>query len=345
MERIIEVLENSFLIKKPVDNYLKGYFRFNKNFGSKDRSFISEAVYGVIRNYKRLQIRTNSSDIRVLVKSYLENNEFDKNVLDYPDFLIKNVNHEDLLFMQNNNEPHVDIRVNTLKSSVEKIMKELKPFNPIKLGKVYNGIRINKRVDFNTLKSFKEGHFEIQDEGSQIVAGMINSSKSILDYCAGAGGKSLFMADKIKNKGEIVSYDIYPEKLEELNKRAKRQGITIIETRYPFDNELFDTVIADVPCSGTGTFARNPDAKWRLVESKVEDLIKTGREILEKVKNNVKSGGSLSYITCSLMDMENIEQINWFLSKNKDFELLNQKTIRPSVDMTDGFFIANLLKK
>ncbi|OPZ77479.1 MAG: Ribosomal RNA small subunit methyltransferase B [Alphaproteobacteria bacterium ADurb.Bin438] len=174
---------------------------------------------------------------------------------------------------------------------------------------------------------------------------MINSSKSILDYCAGAGGKSLFMADKIKNKGEIVSYDIYPEKLEELNKRAKRQGITIIETRYPFDNELFDTVIADVPCSGTGTFARNPDAKWRLVESKVEDLIKTGREILEKVKNNVKSGGSLSYITCSLMDMENIEQINWFLSKNKDFELLNQKTIRPSVDMTDGFFIANLLKK
>ncbi len=342
MQRAINILKESFLKQKPVDKYLKNFFRENKNLGSRDRAYVSDIVWGVVRNYKRL-ITVVGNDVEKMVAEYVKNPVVDEFIWEYSDFLLSVVDRDDLLFMQKQNVNRIDIKVNTLKTSVKTVLKDLKPYDPEIMPDVQSGIRIAKRIDFNTIKSFRQGLFMVQDKGSQMVSENVKlCGDRVLDYCAGAGGKSLNLAIRMKDRGEIVAYDIILSKLDELRGRAAKMGITSIFPRYPYDNEEFDTVLADVPCSGSGTFARSPDAKWRLVPEKLKDLIKNGADILDKVKHHVRKGGLLAYITCSLIDAENMGQINAFLKNNPDFSLIDALTIRPSVYHSDGFFIANM---
>jgi len=342
MRRAIAILEESFLKQKPVDNYLKKFFRENKNLGSKDRAYINGIVWGVVRNYKRLRDAVGD-DAEKMVAAYVKNPAPDGFIPEYSDFLLSVINRDDLLFMQNNNENRIDIKVNTLKTSINAVAKDLKAYDPEIMSDVQSGIRIAKRIDFNTVKSFRRGLFMVQDKGSQMVAENVKlCGDRVLDYCAGAGGKSLNLAIRMKDCGEIIAYDIIPSKLDELRSRAAKMGITSIFTRYPYDNEEFDTVLTDVPCSGSGTFARSPDAKWRISPEKLTDLIKNGADILNKVKHHVRKGGILAYATCSLIDAENMGQINDFLKINSDFSLVDTLIVRPSVYHTDGFFLANM---
>ena len=342
MRRAITILKESFLKQKPVDNYLKNFFRENKNLGARDRAYISGIVWGVVRNYKRLSTAVGC-DAEKMVAEYIKNPVAAEFVPEYSDFLLSVIDRDDLLFMQNNNENRIDIKVNTLKTSTDAVLKDLKMYGPEILSDVQSGIRIAKRVDFNTVKSFRRGMFMVQDKGSQMVAENVRlCGDRVLDYCAGAGGKSLNLAIRMKDRGEITAYDIIPTKLDELRSRAEKMGLTSIFPRYPYDDEEFDTVLADVPCSGSGTFARSPDAKWRIDNEKLAVLIKNGADILNKVKRHVRRGGILAYATCSLIDAENMGQINAFLKINTDFSLIDALTVRPSVYHTDGFFLANL---
>ena len=342
MRRAVDILKESFLKRKPVDNYLKIFFRENKNLGSRDRAYISDIVWGVVRNYKRL-MSVAGDDVEKMVAEYVKNPVASEFIWEYSDFLLSVVDRDDLLFMQNNNEKRIDIKVNTLKTSVDAVLSDLKPYNPERMSQVRSGIRIAKRVDFNTVRSFRRGLFMVQDKGSQMIAERVRlCGDRVLDFCAGAGGKSLNLAIEMKDRGEIIAYDIIPSKLDELRNRALKMGITSIFPRYPYDDEEFDNVLVDVPCSGSGTFARSPDAKWRIDPEKLSGLIKNGSDILNKVKHHVRKGGILSYATCSLINEENMGQINNFLHINPDFSLVDSLTVRPSVYHTDGFFIANM---
>ena len=185
---------------------------------------------------------------------------------------------------------------------------------------------------------------EIQDEGSQCVAleTGIQSGDTVLDYCAGAGGKSLIFAQIMKDKGKITVHDISERSLIELQKRAERANVHCIEVQKPLKSVLYDHVVVDAPCSGTGTWRRCPDARFKLTQEQLSRLVKIQSEILDTVVPFVKQKGKLSYITCSLTEAENSGQVQSFLNRHSDFKCIKEKQYSPYQTKTDGLFVAVL---
>ena len=182
-------------------------------------------------------------------------------------------------------------------------------------------------MNLYSLESFKNVLFEIQDIASQVI-GLVSCAKPgerWWDCCAGAGGKSLQLSSMMQNKGRIVSSDIREYKLDDLKKRARRNEKSNIECRT-WDgkalrnkkSESFDGVLADAPCSCSGTWRRNPDARWRSAPADVNELISIPSSILENTSSAVKNGGVLIYATCSVFDEENGDMVRNFLKKHPD---------------------------
>ena len=231
-----------------------------------------------------------------------------------------------------NELPPLTLRVNTLKISREEIKQKLSSagFEPEETKFSPDGIILNtsanpiQKTDF-----FENGFLRIQDEAAQLISYLIspNSADSILDACAGAGGKATHLAVILKNKGRIVAVDRNPEKIAELKKEAIRLGITIIETQQDdlsvglSDSlkEKFDHVLVDAPCSGLGTLRRNPEIKWRTTEKDLSNFAAAQKVILQNASVAVKKGGRLIYCTCSLLPQENENIIDDFLARNKNF--------------------------
>lgn len=173
----------------------------------------------------------------------------------------------------------------------------------------------------------------------------------VIDACAGGGGKSLHLAALMQDKGRIISMDTEGWKLQELRRRARRAGTSIIETRTIDSSKVVkrlegtaDRVLLDVPCSGLGVLRRNPDAKWKLNPDFLENVRKTQAEIIASYSRMCKPGGKLVYATCSILPSENQEQIQKFLSaKSQDFQLVQEKIISP-IEGFDGFYMALLEK-
>ena len=192
-------------------------------------------------------------------------------------------------------------------------------------------------------QAWKEGLIEIQDEGAQLVALDIGvrPNNTVFDFCAGAGGKSLIFAQMMKNKGLIWAYDITAKKLFELVKRAKRAHIDIIQIQpqLPPPTTQFDYVVVDAPCSGCGTWRRNPHMRWHLTEKQLMHIVKSQMEILNRAEVYVKEGGYLAYITCSLTLDENENQVEQFLSTHPNYQVVRQKRYSPYRTGTDGFFL------
>jgi 16S rRNA (cytosine967-C5)-methyltransferase len=198
--------------------------------------------------------------------------------------------------------------------------------------------------------AFKEGLFEIQDAGSQCISTFlrVEPGMRVVDACAGAGGKSLHLAALTANKGRIISLDIEEYKLEELKKRARRGHISNIETRVITTNKIIkrlygsaDRLLLDVPCSGLGVLRRNPDAKWKMTEARLAELIETQAKILSGYAPILKVGGLLVYATCSLLREENEAQVEKFLAEHgENYRLVEQKTISPVEHNADGFYMA-----
>ncbi|MEM7650849.1 MAG: RsmB/NOP family class I SAM-dependent RNA methyltransferase [Pseudomonadota bacterium] len=260
----------------------------------------------------------------------------------------------------------LDLRVNIFTSNIEDAQKSLKndgiettktKFSPW-------GLRCKGKVFLAKTKALTKGHVSIQDEGSQLIAYMCDAKPGmqIMDYCAGAGGKTLALAAAMQRKGRIVAMDNDAKRLEKGRRRYKKSGLAdIIEVRPLEDNAKwlkrqkgkFDIVLTDVPCTGTGTWRRNPDMRWNTYGPDLEELTKIQTEILDKASALVKPGGRLVYATCSLLPDENEKQIEAFLVRNNDFQIhetpeeLGTPFMRltPHRHGTDGFFAAILMKK
>jgi len=214
------------------------------------------------------------------------------------------------------------------------IETQVTPLSPI-------GLICTKRVDLNTNSLYKNGLIEVQDEGSQLVALAtgIKANDTVLDYCAGAGGKSLCFAQMMQGHGKIVAHDISKRSLQELQKRARRAGASIETTLYPKGE--FSHVVVDAPCSGSGTWRRCPDAKLKLTQQQVKNLVKLQAEILDQAARFVAPNGKLHYMTCSLFEQENQLQMRSFLKTHMNFRLLHHQQWTPAVTHTDGFFLAS----
>lgn len=274
---------------------------------------------------------------------------------------------ESLLF-----RAQITLRINPMCSVRDEIINKLKEQSIESAPTKYSpfGITINNRINLHENNLYKNGLIEVQDEGSQLICLAINPNENdkILDACAGAGGKALFLAQMQKDRGKIIANDINYLKLKELLKRAKRAKLNSIQIHHQrkgnkLHNE-FDIVLVDAPCSGIGTVRRNPMHKWKLNPQRLEKIARKQLELLQFYSKYVRKNGTLVYSTCSLMPEENEVVIQKFLKENKDFEPFPFKeafdkfrielveitdedfmlTLLPCIHQTDGFFLCKLKK-
>lgn len=255
----------------------------------------------------------------------------------------------------------VDLRANALKSESQNLQKLLQadgidvyPIkDPATKSVLPNAFTLSERKNVFASEAFKKGLFEVQDRASQLVAPFLKAEPGmrVADTCAGSGGKSLHLAALMKNKGKIIALDIHDWKLQELKKRAARDGVDIIETRCIDSAKVikrlegsFDRVLMDVPCSGMGVLRRNPDSKWKLSEPEIQRLIQTQSDLLNQYSKLVKNEGLIVYSTCSILPSENEQQIEKFLADHPEFELQEQLRVNPDEGRGDGFFMARMKK-
>jgi 16S rRNA (cytosine967-C5)-methyltransferase len=266
----------------------------------------------------------------------------------------------------------LDLRINPLKITREAALQELAdtgitatatPYSPL-------GIRVPYRLALNSIALLKTGALEIQDEGSQLVALLLDAKpgERVVDFCAGAGGKTLVLAAAMQNKGRIVACDVLAKRLERSTERFRKAGFHNIEIK-PLASERdpwvkhhkgdFDRVLVDAPCSGTGTWRRNPDQRWRSLGPGLDNLLPLQQNILDSAARLVKPGGRLVYATCSLLSEENEQQIEQFLANHTDFSLVpvreavsiaslpdtgDMLSLSPAKHHTDGFFGAVMVR-
>jgi 16S rRNA (cytosine967-C5)-methyltransferase len=216
------------------------------------------------------------------------------------------------------------------------------------------GLKLSEKANLFKTQAFKEGCFEVQDGGSQMIAPYmdIKDVGFVIDACAGAGGKSLHLSNLMENKGRVLALDIYPWKLEELRKRARRNHCHNIETRLIEGTKTIkrlkdkaDRLLLDVPCTGSGVFRRNPDAKYKWSEQAIQEIIELQKTILFSYASMVKPGGMMVYSTCSVLPSENQMQVQNFLNDNADWTLSDEQTISVGENNFDGYYMARLCRK
>jgi 16S rRNA (cytosine967-C5)-methyltransferase len=250
-----------------------------------------------------------------------------------------------------NKQAEFVIRVNTLKTTRKELQTALET-TQVKTSEIKehpDALVVLERKRIFTSQCFKDGWFEMQDASSQEVAYFmdVKPGMRIIDACAGGGGKALHIAALMQNKGRIIAMDIYEWKLQELQKRARRAGISIIETRLIDSSKVIkrmensaDIVLLDSPCSGLGVLKRNPDIKWKLSPESLEETKSRQHKILTDYSKMVKKGGKLVYVTCSILSSENEKMIERFISENPSFTKTNEKKILASESGFDGFYMA-----
>lgn len=386
-EAVVQGLHSIFAENKYADQVLEKLLKSNPKWGSRDRRFIAETIYDIVRWHRLFKELSEAKDddfwkligTWCLWKNYdlpdweefagLSKENFDARYEDLksirkihesiPDWLDELCEKElgsdwEKELSSLNTEARVALRVNTLKTDRNKLQKQLEKEGIVTLTEpdFPDALILEKRQNLFNRKEFVNGLFEIQDAGSQLIAPYLQPEPGmmVIDACAGGGGKTLHLAALMKNKGRIISMDVESRKLSELKKRAKRAGVTCIETKIIESIETInalansaDRVLLDVPCSGLGVIKRNPDAKWKLTLEFIEKIKVLQQEILRDYSKMLKPGGLLVYSTCSLLPSENEKQVSTFLESTKEFELLDQKSVFPSSGF-DGFYMALLMR-
>ena len=378
------------------DKVVQQLLKRDKRWGSRDRGFVAETTYDIVR-WKRLYAEIaevkepfNRDEIWRMFAvwatlkgislpdwKYFENtptrkikgrfDEFSKirkikeSFPDWMDELAAKALGEDVWTKEAaalNEQADVILRVNTLKTTKEKLKSDLFDLDieTEELAKYPNALKLVERGNVFTTEAFQNGHFEVQDASSQLVAEylQVEPGMRVVDTCAGAGGKTLHLASLMENKGQIIALDIYDNKLKELKRRAKRAGAHNIEPRHIDSTKVIkklydkaDRVLIDAPCSGLGVLRRNPDAKWKMQPEFIEKIKKTQAEILSSYSRMVKSGGKLVYATCSILPSENQDQVTKFLASEsgKEFSLIKDNKILSHQSGYDGFYMALLERK
>jgi 16S rRNA (cytosine967-C5)-methyltransferase len=354
----------------PLDLFLSNYFRANKALGSHDRRQIAETVYGMTRwkglidhlsgaekdwekrhaIFKSLQAEHYLHDESIPLHTRVS---LPKSLFD----LLSNQYGEAVALSQgqiNNTQAPITIRINPAKTTREALLNvwekeyEVAPCTHSSLGIVFK-----KRIPFFEMKEFKDGFFEVQDEGSQMVAAMVQpqGGQQVMDYCAGSGGKTLGFAYRMQNKGQIYLHDVRQIALTQAKKRFLRAGIQNAQFLSSDHANLaklkkkMDWIIVDAPCSGTGTLRRNPDMKWKFHPDMIKNLVSEQRVIFEKALSFLKVGGKIVYATCSMLRAENEDQMHHFM-KTYDLEMASEPfSSLPSLGGMDGFFAVTLKRK
>ena len=350
-------------------NSISDYAAVNEtvNLAKKKNSKVSGFINGILRNVIRQKeeigkVKTKD-DIEYLAIKY-----------SYDKWMIKNwIAHFGKEFTEelveaNNERPNIYLRTNTLKITRGELIEKLAEQNikAEKVNVVEEAIKVEHLKDIENNKLYKEGLFTVQDISSMLVGKVMNPKENslILDVCSAPGGKTTHMATLMNNTGQVVSRDIYDHKLKLIKASANRLGLTNIDAQefdgMKLDRESiakFDYVLADVPCSGLGIIRRKPEIKYKEKEE-FRELPPIQKKILENAAKYVKVGGTLIYSTCTIQDNENINVVNEFLQKHKNFELAPIKEVNvdldnqekgymkiyPNVHDMDGFFISKLIR-
>ena len=392
---IVAGLESSLFEKRPAAEVIKKLLKSNRGWGSRDRRIIAQVFYDVIRQKRLFQALTGTENsnkyLWSLVACWMVLNNF--TLPDWEEF--KAVNTDSIkskvsvLIQQRkykysipdwldkmgmaafgeatwekeiaslNTPAAMIVRVNTLKTSVEKLKDTLKKKYQIithNIPDYPNALIFEKKQSLQDIKEYREGFFEVQDANSQKVAPWLKaqSGKYYIDACAGAGGKSLHLANLTADNAQILALDIYPAKLDELRKRCYRNGIESVQTAS-VENEtvldgiekMADGILIDAPCSGLGVLKRNPDAKWNITPERLEEILEVQKNILQTYAPMVKKGGTLVYATCSILPLENQLQVSHFLGSELGdlFELEKEHTYFSHETGFDGFYCARMIRK
>lgn len=406
IDAIVHALAVVLPARTPADVVLKHYFRDNRSLGSRDRALVADTVYSVLRRRRLLETLTPSAAPRELalaslvklqgvsigqLESLLKSSERnwlaelkarDMDALpfevkaDLPDWVIERLRRryadsEILALARSLQHPApLDLRVNTLKAPREAVLERLEADGTPGAATRYSpiGVRVKEKVALNRHPMFLDGAVEVQDEGSQVLGLLVEPRRSdmVVDFCAGAGGKTLQLGAAMGSHGRLYAYDVSDKRLANLTPRLRRSGLSNVHPqRIDGENDTkvkrlrgkVDRVLVDAPCTGLGTLRRNPDLKTRQTEAGLAELTAKQWAILEAAAALVKPGGRLVYGTCSLLEEENEAIVERFLAAHPDFaivpcsEVLARQGIGipgcerflrllPHVHDTDGFFAA-----
>lgn len=372
---------------KYADKVIEKILKQNPKWGARDRRFIAETTYDIVRWYRLLQEATKAApgDFWRLVAGYCILRGFSlpgwtefkgipgdqieirlreaENVRrikqSVPDWLDEAGEKElgkrwDTELPALNEEAKVVLRTNTLKTTRDTLQQLLagQGAETYADDRFPDALILKERQNVFGLTAFKDGLFDVQDAASQLVAPFLNVEPGmrVIDACAGAGGKTLHIAALMKNKGRIIAMDVDQWKLDELQKRARRAGISNLETKLIDSTKAIkrlensaDRLLLDVPCSGIGVLKRNPDAKWKLSSKFIDDVRAFQQNIINDYSLMLKPGGYMVYATCSILPSENEKQIENFLQNHPDFEMIEEKRAWPS-EGYDGFYMSRLRK-
>jgi 16S rRNA (cytosine967-C5)-methyltransferase len=389
---VIDSLKLIFNEDRYASKVVEKVLKRDKRWGSRDRKFIAETIYEMVR-WKRLYneiagtkehytaenlwknfavfavlkgyqlpdwkqfVDTPVRKIKGKFDELSKTRKFKESIPDWLDELgVKEIGKVwDKEIHALNQQAKVILRVNSLKTNKLTLQKDLlaEGIETITLKNYPNALELVERKNVFTTEAFKNGHFEVQDASSQLVAPFLDVKEGmrVIDACAGAGGKSLHLASLMNNKGQIIALDIYANKLKELKRRAKRNSAHNIETRPILNSKTIkklknsaDRVLIDAPCTGLGVLKRNPDSKWKLQPEFIENIKNTQAEILDSYSQLVKKGGKLVYATCSIFPSENEDQVAKFLENHKEYKLIDESKISPAKTGYDGFYMALLEK-
>ena len=392
----IDALNAIFNEGEYADKVVARSLKKDKRWGSSDRKFVAETIYEVVR-WKRLYAEiaavkepydrddlwrmfatwavlrgypipdwrqlegTPERKIKGKFDELSKIRTFRESIPDWMDELGVKELGEELWTKElaaQNKQAQVILRVNTLKTTKEKLRAILMDLNIETefLKDQPDALVLKERANVFLTDAFKEGFFEVQDASSQLVARFLDVQPGmrVVDTCAGAGGKTLHMASLMENKGQLIAMDLYESKLKQLKLRAKRNGAFNIEYRIIDTTKVIkklyekaDRVLIDAPCSGLGVLKRNPDSKWKLQPEFIDNIRRVQAEVLESYSRIVKPGGKLVYATCSILPSENQEQIKKFLNTDngKNFTFVKDSKVLASESGFDGFYMALLERK
>jgi 16S rRNA (cytosine967-C5)-methyltransferase len=365
----------------PADRLVADYFRTRRYAGSKDRRAVRELVYRAIRACGPLPASGRAAMLRLAGEDAAIAPLFDGSphgpaavsadepVAEgglAPGWLVQELAASGITGDEAQallDRAPLDIRVNALKADRATIELPVET----KLTDAPQGLRIEPGVSVESFDAFRQGLFEVQDTGSQLACLAVGAmpGETVLDLCAGAGGKTLSLAAEMGNQGRLVASDTDRNRLTRLAPRAERAGAGLIEMRLLNPGQELeilsdlvgscDAVLVDAPCSGTGTWRRNPEARWRLTPKRLARFGEVQSRLLNLAQAFVRPGGRLVYVTCSLLDTEGADQVQAFLARNDgwaadpvDLPLGRPRgagrRLAPFHDGTDGFFIARLTR-
>lgn len=385
-EAVADALHEIFEEGRYADKVIEKVLKQNPKWGARDRRFIAETTYDIVRWHRLFYnlIECEPNDYWRLIGAWCFWNRIDLprwdefQAMNKAAFFERWDQAQHLLKIKEsipdwldemgqkelgkrwpaeihalNEQAKVVLRVNTLKVSRAELQSQLKTelIESEAPDAFPDALILRERQNIFTRQQFRDGLFEVQDAGSQLIAPFLDPQPGmrVIDACAGAGGKTLHLAALMKDKGRIIAMDTESFKLDELKKRARRAGASNnIETRVIDSSKVIkrlensaDRVLLDVPCSGLGVLRRNPDAKWKLSPTFIEEVKVTQHQVLSQYSSMLKKGGLLVYSTCSILPAENEEQVQEFLKSHPQFEMLEQKTLYPSEGF-DGFYMARL---